>query len=84
MQMGPVTPCIYHPIMDKNYISVDCRTCVMKDTVTCSDCIVTYICNREPEEAVVISIEEWRSIRSFNKAGLLPELQHAQRENSMY
>ena len=56
----------------------------MKDTVTCSDCIVTYICNREPEEAVVISIEEWRSIRSFNKAGLLPELQHAQRENSMY
>jgi PHD/YefM family antitoxin component YafN of YafNO toxin-antitoxin module len=56
----------------------------MKDTVTCSDCIVTYICDRKPEEAVVISMEEWRSMRSLNKAGLLPELQHKQSQNSVY
>ena len=70
--------------MEENYISIDCRTCIMKDTVTCSDCIVTYICDRKPEQAVVISMEEWRSMRSLNKAGLLPELQHKQCENSMY
>ena len=70
--------------MEENYISIDCRTCIMKDKVTCSDCIVTYICDRKPEEAVVISMEEWRSMRSLNKAGLLPELQHKQCENSMY
>ncbi len=55
----------------------------MKDTVACSDCIVTYICDRKPEEAVVISMEEWRSMRSLNKAGLLPESQHKKCENSM-
>ena len=35
-------------------------------------------------EVVVISMEEWRSMRSLNKAGLLPELQHKQSENSVY
>jgi len=69
--------------MKENYISVNCETCVMKDTATCADCIVTYICDRKPEDAVVISMEEWRSMRSLNKAGLLPGLQHKKIENSM-
>jgi len=66
--------------MERKHISVDCQTCEMLDTATCADCIVTYICNREPEQAVIISMDEWRSMRSLNAAGLLPELQHKQRK----
>ncbi len=69
--------------MEKNHLSIDCGTCEMLDTVTCLDCVVTYICGREPNEAIIISMDEWRSIRSLNAVGLLPELQHKQLKNSV-
>ncbi|MDG1845833.1 MAG: hypothetical protein P8J01_05500 [Acidimicrobiales bacterium] len=69
--------------MTENYLSVDCGTCEMIHTTTCKDCLVTYICDREPNEAVVISMDEWRSIRSLTGAGLLPDLQHKEFRNSV-
>ena len=39
-------------------IEVDCATCVVRDTDACDDCLVTYICDREPGDAVIITIEE--------------------------
>ncbi len=69
--------------MKENYLSIDCGTCEMLDTATCLDCVVTYICGREPNEAVIISMDEWRSMRSLNEVGLLPELRHKQPKNSV-
>jgi len=57
-------------------IEVDCDTCVMRATDACGDCLVTYICDREPDEAVIITIEELRAMRTLSDAGLVPDLKH--------
>ena len=55
---------------------IDCEQCVMQHTAACRDCVVTFICDREPGEAVVVDVEELRSLRLLNQAGLVPELRH--------
>ncbi|HJM28074.1 MAG: hypothetical protein QF596_03005 [Acidimicrobiales bacterium] len=62
--------------MKKNYLSVDCESCPLSETTSCEDCLVTFICDRDPRSAVVISLDEWRSMRSMTKAGLLPKLRN--------
>lgn len=57
-------------------IEVDCATCVMRETDACNDCLVTYICDREPGDAVIITIDELRAMRTLNEAGLVPDLRH--------
>ena len=57
-------------------IEVDCATCVMRDSDACNDCLVTYICDREPGDAVIITIDELRAMRTLNEAGLVPGLRH--------
>lgn len=58
---------------------IDCDECAMQDTDTCADCVVTFICSREPGEAVVVDVAEERAIRLLSGAGLLPELRHVRR-----
>ena len=48
----------------------------MKDSNICAECVVTFICNREPGEALVIDLEEERALRLLNKNGLVPPLRH--------
>lgn len=55
-------------------ITVECESCVMRETVTCEDCVVTYLLGREPDDAVVIDAEEARAMRMLEHAGLLPTL----------
>ena len=40
--------------MEENVLRIDCDDCVMQHTSTCDDCIVTFLINREPDDAVVI------------------------------
>ena len=56
--------------------SIDCRTCVMRDTVACDDCVVTFICSRGPDDAVVVDVDEWKAVRLLQDAGLVPRLRH--------
>lgn len=58
---------------------IDCDECVMQGTAACADCVVTFICSREPGEAVVVDVAEERAIRLLSGAGLLPELRHRRR-----
>jgi hypothetical protein len=51
----------------------------MQGTDACGDCVVTFICSREPGEAVVVDVAEERAIRLLSGAGLLPELRHVRR-----
>lgn len=57
-------------------IEVDCATCVMRETDACGDCLVTYICDREPGDAVIITLDELRAMRTLTEAGLVPDLRH--------
>lgn len=58
---------------------IDCDDCTMQGSAGCSDCVVTFICSREPDEALVIPVEEARALRLMGDAGLVPRLRHHRR-----
>lgn len=61
--------------MDQPLI-IDCATCCMRDTSACDDCVVTFLCEREPDDAVVLDVDELRALRDLRRAGLAPPLRH--------
>jgi hypothetical protein len=58
---------------------IDCDDCRMQHTSACEDCVVTFVLNREPGDALVIDAEEARAVRLLADAGLLPQLRHEAR-----
>ena len=60
-------------------LRIDCDECVMQHTPTCDDCVVTFICSRRADEAVVVDVAEARALRLLSNAGLVPELRHVRR-----
>lgn len=60
-------------------LSIDCGDCVMAQTAACDDCIVSFVVNREPGDAVVIDVEEHRAVRLLQSAGLVPDSRHRSR-----
>jgi hypothetical protein len=63
-------------VLSVNGMTISCTDCTMKSTPACSDCVVTFICNREPDEAVVFDVAELRAIRLLSDAGLVPVNRH--------
>ncbi len=57
-------------------MTIDCGTCSRQDTSTCDDCVVSFIVNREPEEAVVINVAEFSALKRLQSAGMVPDLLH--------
>jgi hypothetical protein len=55
---------------------IDCQECVMHHTSACDDCVVSFVVNRCPGEAIVIDVEEERAVRLLADAGLVPALRH--------
>ena len=62
------------------YSFISCDECVMQHTPVCDDCVVTFICGREPDEAVVIDVAEARAVRLLGEVGLVPRLRQVRRE----
>jgi hypothetical protein len=60
-------------------IRIDCDDCAMQGTECCADCLVTFICSRDPGEAVVVDVAEARALRLLSDAGLLPASRHIRR-----
>lgn len=60
-------------------LRIDCAECRLEGTAACPDCLVTFICDREPGEAVVVDVEELRALRALGQAGLAPRLRHERR-----
>ncbi len=58
---------------------ISCEDCVMQHTSACDDCVVTFICNREPDEAVVVDASQARAVRMLGEAGLVPRLRQIRR-----
>jgi hypothetical protein len=57
-------------------MTIDCASCVRRDTSDCDDCVVTFITRRERDEAVVIELEDFAALRRLSAAGMVPELRH--------
>lgn len=55
---------------------IDCADCAFQRTSTCDDCVVSFIVDREPEDAVVVDADEARAVRLLERAGLVPGLRH--------
>ena len=60
-------------------LTISCEECAMQHTEACDDCVVTFICDREPGDAVVIDATEARAVRLLSQAGLVPGLRHSRR-----
>lgn len=65
--------------MSDGSFTIDCDACAMQHTSACDDCLVTFICSREPTEAVVIDVGEVRALKLLTDAGLVPGLKHRRR-----
>ncbi len=57
-------------------LTIDCETCEMRGTDACSDCIVTFLCERDEQEAVVLDVGEQRVLHLLGREGLVPPLRH--------
>ena len=51
--------------------TIDCRTCARPDSASCEDCVLTYVVDREPGEAVVVDAAEFAALRRLADAGLI-------------
>lgn len=60
-------------------LRIDCADCDHQHTQVCSDCLVTFLCDREDDGAVVVPISEIRAVRLLQGAGLAPEIRHRSR-----
>jgi hypothetical protein len=65
--------------MDILDINIDCDSCSLQHTDACDDCMVSFLLDREPEDAVVIDADEARAMRMLEKAGLVPSLRFTRR-----
>lgn len=60
-------------------LHISCDECVMEGTEVCHDCVVTFLCQREPGDAIVIDVSEERALRLLAEGGLAPALRHQRR-----
>ncbi|MFN8053658.1 MAG: hypothetical protein U0Q22_19650 [Acidimicrobiales bacterium] len=57
-------------------LRITCDTCTMRHSDACSDCLVTFICSRDVDDAVVLDLAEERALRRLSASGLVPEVRH--------
>lgn len=60
-------------------LTIDCDDCRFHGTAACEDCVVSFICGREPDDALIIDAAEARAVRLLADAGLVPDLRHRRR-----
>ena len=57
-------------------LRISCSDCSMQHTDVCADCLVTFVCSRDVDDAVVLDLDEQRALRRLQLGGLLPEVRH--------
>lgn len=57
-------------------LTISCDECSMRSTPACDECVVSFICDREPDDAIVIDVAEERALRLLGQSGLVPPLRH--------
>jgi hypothetical protein len=61
---------------------ISCDECTMQRTSACDDCVVTFLCGRDHDDAVIIDAAEERAVRMLGRSGLVPRLRHQARVTS--
>lgn len=64
-----------HP-SEQPVLIISCDTCVMRDTDTCGDCMMSVLCDVPQGGAVILDMNELREVRMLAAAGLVPTLRH--------
>lgn len=57
-------------------LRIDCADCEHRESRVCDDCLVTFLCEREADGAVVVPMEEVRVVRLLQDRGLAPRNRH--------
>lgn len=60
-------------------LTIDCDGCARQGSDDCADCVVTFLCDHAPGDAVTIDLAEERALRALEAAGLVPGLRHEPR-----
>ena len=60
-------------------LTIDCDHCALQATDACGDCVVSFLLDREPDDAVVIDADEARAMRMLGRVGLVPNLRFSNR-----
>jgi len=63
--------------MTSDAICFSCDDCEFQETSACEDCLMSFVLGREPEDAIVVNVDEARAMRMLSRAGLVPELRHS-------
>jgi hypothetical protein len=58
-------------------ISISCDDCDLQHTSACEECLVSFVLGRDPDDAVVVDVDEARALRMLARAGLVPDLRHS-------
>jgi len=62
----------------ENKLLIDCEKCVKQESEHCGDCVSTFL-SRDPDStAVIIDLDEYRSIKEVADAGLVPPLRYSE------
>lgn len=65
--------------MAAGVVTISCNECVLEGSSACGDCVVSFLLEHDPADAVVIDAAEARAVRLLQRAGLVPELRHERR-----
>jgi len=58
---------------------ISCDDCVVGPSELCQDCVVSFLVERDPGDAIVIDADEARAVRMLADVGLVPMLRHRRR-----
>lgn len=67
------------PVTRTEPLRISCDDCALQSTAACSDCVVSYLLAREPDDAVVVELDELQALRTLGAGGLVPALRHEER-----
>jgi hypothetical protein len=59
-------------------LTISCDECRMQHTEACGECVVSFICDRDPT-GFVADVAEVRALKLLGRTGLVPPLQHQRR-----
>ncbi len=65
--------------MPTSTFTIDCEQCRLQNSDACDDCVVSFLLDHEPDDAVVIDADEARAMRMLERAGLVPSLRFSER-----
>jgi hypothetical protein len=66
----------FPPGGENGAFTIDCAECAHRHTPVCDDCVVSFIVDRQPDDAIVVDADEARAVRLLEQAGLVPGVRH--------